>query len=123
MPNRCIFGVGRDLCRLMSVHKAGLYKASEAFEKGFERGLNVMSNAGEKFMKVVCWRMAFPDFGTVLEEIFSVLPNHAGASLRVGLVTLLHENVMKPPRSIVNVVILHEPTARSAARMFFIQLL
>jgi hypothetical protein len=93
------------------------------FEKGFERSFNVMSNAGEKFMKVVCWHMAFPDFGTVLEEIFSVLPNHVGASLRVGLVMLLHENVMKPPGSVVNVVILHEPTAWSVASMFSIQLL
>jgi hypothetical protein len=46
MPNRCTFGVGRDLCRLMSVHKAGLYKASEAFEKGFERGFNVSLKVG-----------------------------------------------------------------------------
>ena len=81
-----------------------------------------MSNAGEKFMKVVCWRMVFPDFGTVLEEIFSVLLNHVGAPLRVELVMLLHGNVMKLPVSVVNVVILHEPTAWSAASRFSIQL-
>jgi hypothetical protein len=30
--------------------------------------------------------MMFPDLGTVLEEIFSVLPNHVGVFLRVELV-------------------------------------
>ena len=56
MPNCCIFRIGRDLCRLISVHKADLYKASEAFEKGIERDFKLILKVNIFKEPEVCWQ-------------------------------------------------------------------